>query len=122
LIDSAERFYELKLLTLFGRFGLEKMIEVILPLLMVWLGYVDWIHQYLGIVHGAPSDKTAMVAESGKLVLLNIAVDGLLDVEVVIGHRDICETATNYIIAFTYKVIKECLFRILHSNVGLWRC
>lgn len=47
---------------------------------------VDGVLEDFGVVHGAPSDETAMVCEGGELVLLNVTMNSLLDVEV-LAHR-----------------------------------
>jgi hypothetical protein len=107
--------HELDLFTLFRRLGLKKMVKIVFPLLVLRLRHVYRIDQYFRIIHGTPSDKTAMIAESGKLVLLDIAVNSFLDVEVVIGHQRIYETATNYIIILAYIVKAGILCQVYQS-------
>jgi hypothetical protein len=103
--------HELDLFTLFRRLGLKKMVKIVFSLLVLRLRHVYRIDQYFRI----PSDKTAMIAESGKLVLLDIAVNSFLDVEVVIGHQRIYETATNYIIILAYIVKAGILCQVYQS-------
>jgi hypothetical protein len=74
------------------------MIEIILPFLVFGLGYVDGIDQHFGVVHGTPPNKTTVVTELWKLVLLDVAVDSLLDIEVAFSHCSFCTTADNYIV------------------------
>jgi hypothetical protein len=107
--------HELDLFTLFRRLGLKKMVKIVFSLLVLRLRHVYRIDQYFRIIHGTPSDKTAMIAESGKLVLLDIAVNSFLDVEVVIGHQRIYETATNYIIILAYIVKAGILCQVYQS-------
>lgn len=47
---------------------------------------VDGVLEDFGVVHGAPADETAVVGEGGELVLLDVAMNSLLDVEV-LAHR-----------------------------------
>lgn len=88
---------KLQLLPLFGRLRLKQMFEVVVTLLVLGLGHVDRVDEDFGVVHGAPADEAAVVAEGRELVLLDVAVHRLFYVEVAVGHAGVCETANKYI-------------------------
>lgn len=43
--------------------------------------HIDWINEHLRIVHGAPSNHTAMIGEGRKLISFYVLVDGLFYVK-----------------------------------------
>ena len=84
LPDSAERLDELHFVPVLGLLLLEDVVEVVVPLLVLGLGGVDGVHDHFGVVHGAPADQAAVVVEGLELVLLDVPVDGFLDVELLL--------------------------------------
>lgn len=64
------------------------MLQIVVSLLMIWLWHVYRIDQDFGVVHGAPTDETTMVAKRRELVFLDVPIDCLLDVEVAIRHYE----------------------------------
>jgi hypothetical protein len=63
-------------------FLLKEGLQLVLGVVGCIFLHVDGVLQNFGVVHGAPADETAMVGEGWELVALDVAMYGLLDVEV----------------------------------------
>ena len=96
LRETSEGLDELDFVSVFRLLLLENMIEVVLAFLVFRFGGVDGIHEYLGVVHGAPANKAPVVVEGLELVLLDVAIDGLLDVKIALHPET--EAAIKYIL------------------------
>lgn len=83
ILDSSEGLDEFVAGAFYWVLLLEEGVEfVFLGLCGGVLLDVDGVLEHFGVVHGAPADQTAVVGEGWELILLHVAMNSLLDVEV----------------------------------------
>ena len=74
---------------------LEEGVKFIFRLLGAIFLHIDGILQDFGVVHRAPSDERSMVGKRWELILLNIAMNSLLNVKIL----------AHYLYNLIYKII-----------------
>ncbi len=81
--EMRERFNKLVLGAIDWVFLLKEGIKLVFLCFSIGvLLHVDGVLKDFRVVHGAPSNQTAMIGEGGELVFLDVAMNSLLDVKV----------------------------------------